>query len=415
MAPGLRALAHGLLTRCMIVSFLGTKGGTGTTTLAVNCAADIRRITNRSTVVVDLKSGPGDVALFLGLRPRHSLLTALDHLAWIDPPSLSRYVDRARLRPARAGRGRRVRRARRRATPRASSRSLRALNSIYDFVILDVGTSLMTPAAAALQLSDSILLVANPDVPCLRNLQRLIDARQAGRRAGERLQIVLNRASEFGVLSTAQIERVLGLNIAFSVNSDYRTVASAVNSGVPVSALRASELNASSTRSRGRSAGVPERQSRRSGVAGSASRNRHDGRAEVRLRRVPVALDQRRDRASSRWIVGALHALAAAVNQPDLGEARLARRVQVLVDHGRSRRAAQSVQIDRVLDRDRERFVVHGTAELATRLLRPRLRLYSAVTLVVMPPRAVKSPITVMRRGAQAATRSSRIWLVAAS
>ena len=60
----------------MIVSFLGTKGGTGTTTLAVNCAADIRRTTNRPTVVVDLKSGPGDVALFLGLRPRHSLLTA---------------------------------------------------------------------------------------------------------------------------------------------------------------------------------------------------------------------------------------------------------------------------------------------------------------------------------------------------
>ena len=67
----------------MIVSFLGTKGGTGTTTLAVNCAADIRRHTNRSTIVVDLKNGPGDVALFLGLRPRHSLLTALDHLAWM--------------------------------------------------------------------------------------------------------------------------------------------------------------------------------------------------------------------------------------------------------------------------------------------------------------------------------------------
>ena len=29
----------------------------------------------------------------------------------------------------------------------------------------------------------------------------------------------------------------------YSVNSDYRTVASAVNSGVPVSALRVSELN----------------------------------------------------------------------------------------------------------------------------------------------------------------------------
>lgn len=225
----------------MIVSFLGTKGGTGTTTLAVNCAADIRRITNRSTVVVDLKSGPGDVALFLGLRPRHSLLTALDHLAWIDPMMLSKYVveHECGLHVLAAGD------EFSRPGPRdveSVEQILRALNSIYDFVIVDVGTSLMS-SEGALQLSDSILLVANPDVPCLRNLQRLIDGVKAAGVPGERLQIVLNRASEFGVLSTAQIERVLGHNIAFTVNSDYRTVASAVNSGVPVSTLRASELN----------------------------------------------------------------------------------------------------------------------------------------------------------------------------
>ena len=227
----------------MIVSFLGTKGGTGTTTLAVNGAADIRRLTGRSTVVVDLKNGPGDVALFLGLRPRHSLLTALDHLAWIDPPSLSRFVveHECGLHVLAAGDefGR--------PAPReadAVEQTLRALNTIYDYVILDCGTSLMMPTSGALQLSDAILLVANPDVPCLRNLQRLIDAVKTAGVPGERLQILLNRASEFGVLSTAQIERVLGLTISFSVNSDYRTVASAVNSGVPVSSLRASELHA---------------------------------------------------------------------------------------------------------------------------------------------------------------------------
>lgn len=227
----------------MIVSFLGTKGGTGTTTLAVNGAADLRRITGRPTIVVDLKNGPGDVALFLGLRPRHSLLTALDHLAWIDQPSLSRYVveHECGLHVLAAGDefGR--------PGPRdadAVDQTLRALNAVYDFVILDAGTSLTMPTASALQLSDAILLVANPDVPCLRNLQRLIDAVKAAGVPGERLQIVLNRASEFGVLSTAQIERVLGLNISFSVNSDYRTVASAVNSGIPISTLRSSELNA---------------------------------------------------------------------------------------------------------------------------------------------------------------------------
>jgi Flp pilus assembly CpaE family ATPase len=81
--------------------------------------------------------------------------------------------------------------------------------------------------------------------------------------ASERLKIVLNRASDFGVLSTAQIERVLGFNIAHSVNSDYRTVASAVNSGVPVSALRVSDLNAQLDAIARALAGMPERPSRR--------------------------------------------------------------------------------------------------------------------------------------------------------
>jgi pilus assembly protein CpaE len=249
----------------MIVSYLGTKGGTGTTTLAVNGAADIRRITNRSTVIVDLKSGPGDVALFLGLRPRHSLLTALDNLSWIDPLKLSRYVVEHDCGLHVLAAGDEYGRPGLREAD-AVDQTLRALNSVYDYVILDVGTSLMMPAAAALQLSDHILMVANPDVPCLRNLQRLIDAVKTAGVASERLQIVLNRASEFGVLSTAQIERVLGFNISFSVNSDYRTVASAVNSGVPVSALRVSEINAQLDAIARAIAGFPEANRQKSGT-----------------------------------------------------------------------------------------------------------------------------------------------------
>jgi pilus assembly protein CpaE len=249
----------------VIVSFLGTKGGTGTTTLAVNGAADIRRITNRPTVIVDLRNGPGDVALFLGLRPRHSILTALDHLAWIDPTMLSRYVVEHECGLHVLAAGDEFGRPGLRDVD-AVEQTLRALNSIYDFVILDVGTSLMMPAASALQLSDTIMLVANPDVPCLRNLQRLVDAVKTAGVPGERLKVILNRASEFGVMSTAQIERVLGFNISYSVNSDYRTVASAVNSGVPVSSLRASEIHAQLDAIARSIAAVPEPSRPRSGV-----------------------------------------------------------------------------------------------------------------------------------------------------
>lgn len=247
----------------MIVSYLGTKGGTGTTTLAVNGAADIRRITNRSTVIVDLKGGPGDVALFLGLRPRHSVLTALDHLAWIDPALLSRYIVEHECGLHVLAAGEEFGRPGQREAD-AVEQTIRALNAVYDYVILDIGTSLMMQAA--LQLSDQILLVANPDVPCLRNLQRLIDAVKAAGVPGERLQIVLNRSSEAGVLSTAQIERVLGLNIHFSVNSDYRIVASAVNSGVPVSSLRASDMNGQLDAIARSIAGFPEVARAKSGI-----------------------------------------------------------------------------------------------------------------------------------------------------
>jgi pilus assembly protein CpaE len=259
----LRALAQRLRWRAvMIVSFLGTKGGTGTTTLAVNGAADIRRLTGRSTVIVDLKTGPGDVALFLGLRPRHTLLTALDHLAWIDPGSLRRFVVEHECGLHVLAAGDEFGRPALRDADHVEQ-LLRVLNGMYDYVILDAGSSLVPPATTALQLSETIMLVANPDVPCLRNLQRIIDAVKSTGVPPERLKIVLNRASELGVLSTAEIERVLGLGIAHSVNSDYRTVASAVNSGVPVSTLRATELNKQLDAIARNLAGMPERPSRR--------------------------------------------------------------------------------------------------------------------------------------------------------
>jgi len=223
----------------MIVSYLGTKGGTGTTMLAVNGAADIRRITGKPTVIVDLKTGPGDVALFLGLRPRQTLLHAIDHISWMDPDAASKYLvhHECGLHVLAAGDefGR--------PAPRdveSLEQLLLCLNGLYDFVIIDAGSPLSACGAMALQVSETVLLVANPDVPCLRNVQRLIDCVKLTGVGGDRLRIVLNRASEFGVSSTAQIERALGLNIDFSVNSDYRAVAAAVNSGVPVSALRGS-------------------------------------------------------------------------------------------------------------------------------------------------------------------------------
>src|SRR5262245_45440397 len=56
--------------------FFGAKGGAGTTTMAVNCGVELARLTKRSTVIVDIKAGLGECALFLGVKPRYSVLDA---------------------------------------------------------------------------------------------------------------------------------------------------------------------------------------------------------------------------------------------------------------------------------------------------------------------------------------------------
>lgn len=240
--PPNRHVAQWLPTHhAMTVSFLGTKGGTGTTTMAVNLGAEIRRVTDRTTVVVDLKPAPGDVALYLGLRPRFTLTHMLDKLAWRDvgllhgmltPHGCGVDVLAAGDEWGRPG-GR---------DAEGVDAALSCLRATHQWVIVDAGSTLTPASAVALQSSDMVVLVANPDVPCLRNLQRLLDAVRLSGVSGDQLRVLLNRASDHDALSIAQIESVLGLTLDWRIPSDYRTVSAAITSGTPVRAVRSGDL-----------------------------------------------------------------------------------------------------------------------------------------------------------------------------
>src|SRR5262249_62168129 len=58
----------------------------------VNCGVEIARLSKRSTVIVDLKPGLGEVALFLGVRPKYTLLDAIDNLHRLDREFLRELV-----------------------------------------------------------------------------------------------------------------------------------------------------------------------------------------------------------------------------------------------------------------------------------------------------------------------------------
>src|SRR5438876_6731909 len=238
-----RESAQGARPPAATLVFFGAKGGAGTTTLAVNCAIELARLSKRSTVIVDLKPGLGEVALFLGIRQRYSLIDALDNLHRLDKEFLKELVVKHKSgldilggsdnfdRPGATDAG-------------ALEEVFRLLARQYDYILIDAGSQINSVAVAALYTADTMFLVANPDVPSVRNAQRLLDrVRQVGA-CGERVRILLNRAAEPYPIPPKQIESALGHPIHHMFPSDYKTVSTALNSGVPLALTGNSDIAA---------------------------------------------------------------------------------------------------------------------------------------------------------------------------
>ncbi len=119
---------------------------------------------------------------------------------------------------------------------------MRVLARTYDYIVIDAGNMINSCAVAALYAADTIFLVTNPDVPSIRNCQRLVDrVRQLGA-GSERVKILLNRVSDQHLIAPKQIETALGYGIHHTFSSDYRTVSTALNSGVPLALTNHSEI-----------------------------------------------------------------------------------------------------------------------------------------------------------------------------
>ncbi len=237
------AATAGARQPCVTHVFLGAKGGSGTTTVAVNCAVELARLTKRPTVIVDLKPCLGEVALFLGVRPRFSVLDAIENLHRLDQEFLRELVSRHKSGlDIIAGSEQFDRPGAQDAS--AVEELLRVLGKMYDYIVIDAGNLINACAVAALYAADTIFLVANPDVPSIRNAQRLVDrVRQLGA-GSERIKVLLNRTSDQHLIAPKQIETALGYGIHHSFSSDYRTVSTALNSGVPLTLTNHSDISA---------------------------------------------------------------------------------------------------------------------------------------------------------------------------
>ena len=186
-------------------------------------------------MIVDLKPGLGEVSLFLGVRSRYTLLDALDNLHRLDGDFLQRAGGQAQVGPRHAGRLRSVRSARRRRTSPALEEVFRLLGTpvrlhrhrrrLADEPVRGVGALHRRHDRPGGQPRRAV------------RAQRAAAARAhraSSGRASERVRVLLNRAAEPYPIPPAQLQSALGQPIFHTFPSDYKTVSSALNSGVPL-------------------------------------------------------------------------------------------------------------------------------------------------------------------------------------
>ena len=76
-----------------VIGFIGAKGGVGTTTVAVNMATTLGRLSRPGrALLIDLHQSGGDAAVFTGVDPRFSIADAMENTHRLDQSFLGTLV-----------------------------------------------------------------------------------------------------------------------------------------------------------------------------------------------------------------------------------------------------------------------------------------------------------------------------------
>lgn len=190
-----------------IYTFLGVKGGVGTTTLAVNFAAVLAQ-RNVHTVLVDLDWVGNDVAMQLGAQPQNTLLEIGENLSRMDQALFEGLVTRDPLglfvvSPADSFEHRDY------FTEPMFREFSAFLVEKYEAIVVDGGRDITDEVVlGALQVSNSIFLVVTQEFPAIRNAQRYLGYLMRMGFSQDQIRVVINRYNKRPDPNHATLEQV---------------------------------------------------------------------------------------------------------------------------------------------------------------------------------------------------------------
>ena len=215
-------------------SFLGVKGGVGTTTLAVNFAGVLAQ--RQQTVLVDLDFTANDCAMQVGASPQHTLQDVGENLARMDQALFEGLVPRDPLGFLLVSPPDEI--DRRFVFNEPMFRDFaNFLVEHYPSTVVDAGRWLSDEVVlAALQSSATIFLVMTQQFPAIRNAQRYITALMRLGFNQDQLKLVVNQYQKkpsANLATLEQIQQTLNQKVFYGIPPSASAMA-AVNRARPI-------------------------------------------------------------------------------------------------------------------------------------------------------------------------------------
>ena len=215
-----------------VFSFLPSKAGVGTTTIALNLSVALSRRPETRVLLADFDLSSGLVGFMLKLDPKYSVTSAaenafkLDEALWRQLVSSSGQLD---VLPSG------------RITPgfRIEPPQIRSLLDFarrqYQAICFDLSGNMEKYSVEIMHESKRIFLVCTAELPALHLAREKLGFLRAAD-LEDRVRVVLNRSTKRDVVSAAEIEKLLGMRVDSVFPNDYKGVHNSVAAGKPVDA-----------------------------------------------------------------------------------------------------------------------------------------------------------------------------------
>jgi pilus assembly protein CpaE len=222
---------HSSLDRLIVV--MGSKGGVGATTVAVNLGVQLSTFARKRVALLDFARPLGNVHLLLDLHPKFSVRDAVDNMDRLDSHFFAGLLTHHKTKLEILGGATQPEEWQTIAVP-PLERVVNVAQSSFDIVLLDIGSQFSSEWSPMLRMARMILIVAEANVPALWTLERRLLALKGFGIEPDRARVIINRWHKGDEEVLKSIQKDINRPIFACLPNDFRKASESVNLGTPL-------------------------------------------------------------------------------------------------------------------------------------------------------------------------------------